>query len=60
MKNYWLENRKNKSNFRFLAEAREIEKHWERTGLLKGLEGRIVRPCTAILLESQRLCNEKQ
>src|SRR4051812_21770036 len=45
-------------NARFLNEAREIERRWEATKLLKGLDDRFVRSATAVLLENQRLMNE--
>lgn len=49
---------KDTMNTRFLKEAREIEKRWENSGLLKGLDDRFVRSNTAVMLEGQRLWNE--
>ena len=45
-------------NSRFLNEAREIERRWDSTKLLKGIDDRFVRSATAVLLENQRLMNE--
>lgn len=45
-------------NARFLAEAKELESRWKKSGLLDGLEGRFIRATCAVLLESQRLMNE--
>lgn len=45
-------------NARFLNEAREIERRWDSTKLLKGIDDRFVRSATAVLLENQRLINE--
>lgn len=45
-------------NSRFLNEARDIERRWDATKLLKGIDDRFVRSATAVLLENQRLMNE--
>ncbi len=46
------------ANARFLNEAREMEQVWSKTGLLDGVDDRITRAATAVLLENQRLMNE--
>lgn len=47
-------------NQRFLKEAQELEKAWRKSGLLEGLENRKWdRKSTAVLLEGQRLINER-
>lgn len=46
-------------NSRYLNEAKELEKRWAKTGLLKGLSKKYLRSSTAVLLESQRLMNEQ-
>lgn len=62
MKNYWLQQAKKKRikicNSRFLEEARQLEGRWQSTGLLEQIPDRYKRDTTAVLLESQRLCNE--
>src|SRR3954468_11880905 len=45
-------------NSRFLNEARQIETRWARTKLLRGINDRVTRSATAVLLENQRLMNE--
>src|SRR3954467_9866207 len=45
-------------NSRYLNEARTIESQWAQTGLLEGIEDRLTRSTTAVLLENQRLINE--
>lgn len=46
-------------NAKFLAEAKAIEARWAKTGLLDGIKDRYCRQTTAVLLESQRLMNER-
>ena len=46
-------------NARFLAEAKQCEPYWEKTGLLEGLSDPYVRATTAVLLENQRLSNQQ-
>lgn len=47
-------------NQRFLAEARELEGKWLKTGLLKGVENHpFKKTIIATLLENQRLLNEQ-
>jgi hypothetical protein len=46
-------------NARFLEEAKAIEARWAKTGLLKGISKRWDRQVTAVLLEGQRLMNER-
>jgi len=45
-------------NSRLLNEAKELEGRWGQTGLLDGIEDKMVRSTTAVLLENQRLVNE--
>lgn len=45
-------------NAKYLNEAKELEGRWKKTGLLDGIEDRVVRSNTAVLLENQRLINE--
>jgi hypothetical protein len=46
------------ANAAYLNEARELEKRWNQTGLLNGIEDRGTRSVTSVLLENQRLINE--
>ena len=46
------------ANARFLNEARELRKRWEKTGLLKNIEEDYAKDTCAVLLENQRLMNE--
>jgi hypothetical protein len=46
------------ANARFLNEAKELERKWSRTGLLRGIDNRYERSASAVLLENQRLMNE--
>lgn len=65
MRNDWLESKRFRENLfkpfnaRFLQEAKEIEARWAKTGLLNGIKDDFSRATTAVLLESQRLFNEK-
>jgi hypothetical protein len=60
MMNHWLKIKKRPStNSRFLAEAILIEDRWRKSGLLKDIQDRFVRSTCAIMLEGQRLMNEK-
>lgn len=45
-------------NNTLLAEATQLENHWEQTGLLEGLEDSEIRKTTSVLLENQKLVNE--
>lgn len=45
-------------NSKLLNEAKELEKLWSETKLLDGIEDRMTRATTAVLLENQRLMNE--
>ena len=45
-------------NSRLLNEAAVLEKRWSEVGLLDGINDRLVRGTTAVLLENQRLINE--
>lgn len=48
-----------KINERFLNEAKELEARWAKSGLLEGITDKLLRSTTAVLLEGQRLMNEK-
>lgn len=45
-------------NSRYLDEARVLENRWSKLGLLNDDRLKYSRAQTAVLLESQRLCNE--
>jgi len=59
MRNHWLNRKNNPLNVKLIREAIEIEKKWSKTGLLDDvMKWRSIWP-TAVLLQSERLCNEK-
>lgn len=47
------------ANAALLSEARVLEKQWSQTGLLDGIDDYNTRSMTSVLLENQRLLNER-
>lgn len=45
-------------NSNLVNNAKDLEKLWNKTGLLEGIDDKLTRQTTAVLLENQRLINE--